>query len=424
MVEVEIISHSLTFGGRGAELVVVHDVTERNLVEKALRESEERYRELIQGVKDYAIFMLSPSGQVVSWNQGAERIKGYKAGEIIGSHFSRFYSAEDVESGAPERHLQQAISDGRHEQQGWRVRKDGSRFWADVVFTAVRDQKGELRGISKITRDITERKEAHEALKRAEHKYRQIFDEAVIGIFQSSPDGQYLTVNPALARMLGYDSPENLSASITDIGSQLYVDPARRREFQELLEQRGVVHAFEVQLYRKDGSKVWLSATCRAIREGGVTVRYEGMNEDITERKLMEDQLRQAHKMEAVGRLAGGIAHDFNNMLGVITGYNDLLQLQLPTDHPLQKYAQAIAKAGRSAAVLTRQLLGFSRKQVISPVLLDINNAVAKMENMLGRLIGEHIQVTFKHEAEAGLVIIDPGQVEQIVMNLALNAAR
>ena len=212
MVEVEIISHSLTFGGRGAELVVVHDVTERNLVEKALRESEERYRELIQGVKDYAIFMLSPSGQVVSWNQGAERIKGYKAGEIIGSHFSRFYSAEDVESGAPERHLQQAISDGRHEQQGWRVRKDGSRFWADVVFTAVRDQKGELRGISKITRDITERKEAHEALKRAEHKYRQIFDEAVIGIFQSSPDGQYLTVNPALARMLGYDSPENLSA--------------------------------------------------------------------------------------------------------------------------------------------------------------------------------------------------------------------
>ncbi len=422
LVDVEITSHTLIFGGRNAELVVVHDVTDRNLIEQALRESEERYRELIQGVKDYAIFMLSPSGHVVSWNQGAERIKGYKAGEIIGSHFSRFYPPEDVQSGAPERALQRAASDGRYEEEGWRIRKDGSCFLAHMVLTTVRDPKGELHGFSKITRDVTERKQADEALKQAEHKYRRIFENAVIGIFQSSPEGRYLTANPAIARMLGYDSPADLMSGITDIGRQLYVDPERRRKFQELLEKEDVVQNFEVQVYRKDGSKMWFSATGRAIRRDGVIVRYEGMNQDITERKLLEDQLRQAQKMEAVGRLAGGIAHDFNNMLGVITGYGELLQLKLSAGDPLQRYAHAIGKAGHSAAALTRQLLGFSRKQVINPVVLDLNAIVSQMEEMLCRLIGEDVQVTFKPRMESGLVKIDPGQVEQILMNLAVNA--
>ncbi len=422
LVDVEITSHTLIFGGRNAELVVVHDVTDRNLIEQALRESEERYRELIQGVKDYAIFMLSPSGHVVSWNQGAERIKGYKAGQIIGSHFSHFYPPEDVQSGAPERALQRAASGGRYEEEGWRVRKDGSCFLAHMVLTAVRGPKGELHGFSKITRDITERKQADEGLKQAEHKYRRIFEDAVIGIFQSSPEGRYLTANPAMARMLGYDSPADLMSSITDIGRQLYVDPERRRKFQELLEKDDVVQNFEVQVYRKDGSKMWFSATGRAIRRDGVIVRYEGMNQDITERKLLEDQLRQAQKMEAVGRLAGGIAHDFNNMLGVITGYGDLLQLKLSPEDPLQRYAQAIGKAGHSAAALTRQLLGFSRKQVIDPVVLDLNVTVGEMDLMLRRLIGEDIEVTFIPGIDSALVKIDPGQVEQILMNLAVNA--
>jgi PAS domain S-box-containing protein len=549
LIDVEIRSHPIIFCEKDAELVVAHEVTDRDRVEQALRESEERYRALIHGVKDYAIFMLSPGGYVVNWNQGAERIKGYNASEIIGSHISRFYRPEDVRGQVPWRSLRLAAEQGRSEQVGWRVRKDGSCFWADVVITAVRDHQGELRGFCKITRDITERREADEALRLAEQKYRHIFegsilgvfqstpdgrllsvnsamarmcgyespglmiasvvdirsqfyadpsrrdeferllqqhglvehfdiqvyrkdgakiwlsvnaravrlgsrvthyegtleeiserkllqeqlgeveqkyrgivDNANFGVFQSTPDGRYLTVNPALARMLGYGSIEELNANLTSIPDQLYVDPQRRHEFKRLLEEHGTVQHFELQAYRKDGTKMWIAASVRAVRRNGVITHYEGINEDITQYKLLEDQLRQAQKMEAVGRLAGGIAHDFNNALAVITGYSDLLQLHLLPGDPLRPYAEEVGKAGRRAASLTRQLLGFSRKQVIHPVVLDLNTVIGEMEQMIRRLIGDDIQVAFKREPRLGKVKLDPGQLEQILLNLAVNA--
>jgi PAS domain S-box-containing protein len=549
LIDVEIRSHPITFCEKEAELVVGHEVVDRDRVEQALRESEERYSDLLHGVKDYAIFMLSPGGYVVNWNQGAERIKGYKASEIIGSHLSCFYTPEDVRGAVPWRALLVAAEQGRHEETGWRVRKDGSRFWADAVVTAVRDHQGELRGFCKITRDITERKEADEALRLAEQKYRHIFEEAILGIFQSTPegrllsvnpamarmcgyespglmiasvvdirsqfyadpsrrdeierllqqhklvehfeiqvhrkdgakiwlsvnaravriggrithyegtleeitdrkllqeqlveaeqkyrsivdnanfgvfqstpDGRYLTVNPALATMLGYSSIEDLYASLTSIPDQLYVDPERRQEFKRLLEEHGAVQHFELQAYRKDRSKMWIAANVRAVRQNGVITHYEGINEDITQYKLLQDQFRQAQKMEAVGRLAGGIAHDFNNSLAVITGYSDLLQLHLSPGDPLRAYAEEVGKAGRRAASLTRQLLGFSRKQVIHPVVLDLNTVIGEMEQMIRRLIGDDIQVAFKREPQLGRVKFDPGQLEQILMNLAVNA--
>jgi two-component system cell cycle sensor histidine kinase/response regulator CckA len=232
-------------------------------------------------------------------------------------------------------------------------------------------------------------------LQQAEQKYRGIVEDAIVGIFQSTPDGRYLTVNPAMASMLGYESPDDLMASITDIPGQLYVDPEDRQGFLRVMDENGIVQNYEMQAYRKDGSKMWISASARAIRENGVVVRYEGMNEDITERRLLGDQLRQAQKMEAVGRLAGGVAHDFNNALAVITGYSDLLKASLPEDGPQHKQADEIAKAGRRAAVLTRQLLAFSRKQVIQPVVLDLNAVIGELEKMLCRLIGEDVEITF-----------------------------
>jgi PAS domain S-box-containing protein len=549
LIDVEITSHPLIFRATQAELVVAHDVTEQHRLEQSLRESEELYRQFIQSVKDYAIFMLDADGCVVNWNEGAARIKGYKAEEIIGCHIARFYTAEDIQAKIPQRALQLAMENGRDEGEGWRLRKDGSRFWANVVITANRDPNGQLRGFSKITRDTTERMRANEALSVAERKYRQIFEEAIVGIFQSTPDGKLLNVNPAMARMFGYKSPGQMMASVADIGTQLYVDPTRRDEFKRLLQERdvvqhfdcqtyrrdgkkiwisvnarvvrvdgaavrydgtfedinerkllevqlgeaeqkyrsivdnaifgvfqsspegryitvnpamaqmlgyespedlmtgvadisqqlyvdphrrdelqvlmekeGLVQHFEFRAYRKNGSKMWLSASIRAIRRDGVIAYYEGINEDITEYKLMEDQLRQAQKMEAVGRLAGGVAHDFNNALAVITGYSDLLQLHLSPSDPLRQHAVEVGKAGRRASALTRQLLGFSRKQVINPVILDLNSATAEMEQMLRRLIGEDIQVIFKRGPNLGRVKLDPGQVEQILMNLAVNA--
>ena len=164
--------------------------------------------------------------------------------------------------------------------------------------------------------DVTERRRAEEALRQAEQKYRQIFEQAIVGIYQSTPQGRFLSVNPAMATMLGYDSPEDLLASITDIQQQLYVDPRRREEFKRLLEEEGMAQHFECEFRRKDGSHMWIATNVRAIRENGRVVRYEGTQEDISERKLLEGQLQQAQKMEAVGLLAGGVAHDFNNALG------------------------------------------------------------------------------------------------------------
>jgi PAS domain S-box-containing protein len=262
---------------------------------------------------------------------------------------------------------------------------------------------------------------ANLALEESEKKYRAIFEEALIGIFQTGPDGHYINANPAMAAMLGYDSPEELFVSVTDIAQQLYVDPQRRQELTRLLERNGVVRNFECQLYRKDRRKIWVAANLRAVRKDGVVV-YEGTNQDITERKQLEAQLLQAQKMEAVGRLAGGVAHDFNNAIGVIVGYSALLQECLPPNDTSQRYAEEIGKAGHRAAALTRQLLAFSRKQIIQPTILDLNAVVAETEKMLCRLIGEDIEMVFVPSSDLGRVKADLGQIGQILMNLAVNA--
>jgi PAS domain S-box-containing protein len=300
-------------------------------------------------------------------------------------------------------------------------RKDRSKMWLWTNARAVREHQTIVRYVGTLE-DITDRKLMEAQLGQAQQDYRDIVENAVVGIFQSSPEGQYLSVNPAMAHMLGYDSPQELVASITDLGQQLYVDGKRRQELQGVLSEHGVAKNFECQTYRKDGSKMWLSSNVRVISKDGVVVRYEGMSEDVTQRRLLEDQLRQAQKMEAVGLLAGGVAHDFNNVLGVITGYGDLLQVDLPAGDPSHHYAAEISKAGRRAAVLTRQLLAFSRKQIIQPVVLDLNAATGDLEKMLGRLIGENIDVTFERSPGLGRVKIDLGQIEQILMNLAVNA--
>ncbi len=268
-----------------------------------------------------------------------------------------------------------------------------------------------------------ERTRSQGALRQAEEKYRSIFENAAEGIFQKTPSGQILTANPAMARMLGYESPEELVSTITDIGRQVYVEPQRRSEFIRQLEEEDVVHGFETQLYRRDRSKIWVSLSGRAIRDAnGTLLSCEGNMEDITERKRLEEQFRQSQKMEAVGQLAGGIAHDFNNLLTVITGYSELLLGQLESADPMRKDLETIGKAGERAAQLTRQLLAFSRKQVLQPAVLDLNVLVENLNKMLRRMIGEDIDLVTVLAPDLGPVKVDPGQVEQIIMNVAVNA--
>jgi len=277
-----------------------------------------------------------------------------------------------------------------------------------------------------LNRMESEKTSAQLALQQSEQllgqRYRDMFEEALVGMFQSTPDGRFLTVNPAMAQMFGYDSPEDMMAHVTDIPGQLYVDPQRRQEFKSLMQQKGAIHNFECQLYRKDGAKMWITANIRSVAENGQIVRYEGTNSDITERKLLEEQLLQSQKMEAVGRLAGGVAHDFNNAIGVIVGYSALLKERLPDDPKASHYTEQITKAGNRAASLTRQLLAFSRKQVIQPAVLDLNAIVSDTEKMLSRLIGEDIKMTVVLAPGLGKIKADRGQLEQVLMNLAVNA--
>ncbi|MGB8582579.1 MAG: ATP-binding protein [Candidatus Sulfotelmatobacter sp.] len=258
--------------------------------------------------------------------------------------------------------------------------------------------------------------------KLLEQRYRTMFEEAIVGIFQSTPEGRFLSVNPAMALMLGYASPAEMMAAVTDIPNQLYVDRKRSDEFKSLIEQQGAVQNFEIQMYRKDGTQMWMSSNIRAAYEDGAIVRYEGTNSDITERKLLQGQLAQAQKMEAVGRLAGGVAHDFNNAIGVIVGYSALLKDRVPTDEKALQYTEQISKAGHRAASLTRQLLAFSRKQVIQPIVLDLNTVVSDTEKMLRRLIGEDIKMMVSLGRDLRRIKADRGQLEQILMNLAVNA--
>jgi two-component system cell cycle sensor histidine kinase/response regulator CckA len=255
-----------------------------------------------------------------------------------------------------------------------------------------------------------------------ERRYRTLFEQAIVGVFQSTPQGRFLDANPAMAQMFGYASPAEMMASINDIANQIYVDPCRRQEFVGVMEQNGAVQNFEYQVYRKDGSTLWVSANVRAVYEEGRIVRYEGTNSDITQRRLLQEQLAQSQKMEAVGRLAGGVAHDFNNAIGVITGYSALLNEHVGDDDKALIYTQQITKAGHRAASLTRQLLAFSRKQLIQPVVLDLNAVVSDIEKMLGRLIGEDVEMTVNLAQDLGHIKADRGQLEQVLMNLAVNA--
>jgi two-component system cell cycle sensor histidine kinase/response regulator CckA len=382
----------------------------------------DRQYQLIFEEAAIGIYQSTPDGRLLSANPAMARMFGFDSSEEMLACITDIHAQLYVDPARRDefkRLMREQHTVRNFELQVYR--KNGSQMWVWTNARTTREGKAFARYVGTLE-DITDRKLLEDRLGQAQQDYRDIVENAVIGVFQSTPEGRYLSANPAMAQMLGYESPQDLIASITDISRQVYVDPLRREELKQVLREQGVAKNVECHAYRKDGSKVWLSTNVRAISEDGVVVRYEGMNEDVTQRKLLEDQLRHAQKMEAVGQLAGGVAHDFNNALSVITGYSDLLQVSLPSGAPSHRYAVEIAKAGHRAAALTRQLLAFSRKQVIQPVVLDLNAATRELEKMLRRLIGENIEITFKRGPGLGRVKMDPGQVEQILMNLAVNS--
>ena len=260
---------------------------------------------------------------------------------------------------------------------------------------------------------------AQEGLRRSESNFRSLVTNSPYGIFRCDPLGTILDANPAFVQMLGYSSEKQLVAhSLGELLHNSQEWTTLGRYFSDLHDFTGLV----AELARQDGSATIVRLSGRAIRENDDTATFELFAEDVTERRELEQQLRQAQKMEAVGRLAGGIAHDFNNLLMVISGYCEFLLEKMNGDPALRGPAQEIAKAAERATSLTRQLLAFSRKQMLTPKILDLNAVVTENIKMLTRMIGEDIDLVMVPGSDLGAVKADPGQVEQVIMNLAVNA--
>jgi PAS domain S-box-containing protein len=262
-----------------------------------------------------------------------------------------------------------------------------------------------------------------ESLRTAEEKYRNIFENAVNGIFQVTPEGKYIAANPALVKMLGYDSAEEFLQNRTYNAKENYADPAMKGQFQDLLRRDDELQSFESEINCKDGKKIWTAEHLKAIRDStGNVIAYEGTVENITEQRKLQRQLQLAQRMESLGTLAGGIAHDFNNLLTVIGGYSTLLMDGVVGNARLHSAADQIHKAGQRATALTRQLLVFSRQQILQGSTVNLNTVITNMMQMLQRLIGEHIDVQTSLAADLRSMKADTGQLEQVVMNLAVNA--
>ncbi|MCX8118582.1 MAG: PAS domain S-box protein [Desulfobacterota bacterium] len=522
--------------------------------EEALKASEERYRTLVE--ESFDGIWIQKGMKIIFANRRLYEMLGYEEGELIGLDHWRVYHP-DYQSLTRERAM--ARLRGESPPSTYEVkflRKDGTSFWGEINAKVI--SYLEEPGIQVWARDIDERKRAEEVLRESEKRYRSLFENAVEGIYRSSIEGRFLEVNPAMARIFGYESPEEMIEEIKDIAAQFYAEPYQRKIFiQALKEGAGKVLGLEYEALRKDGTKIWIRDSARAVfGKDGAMLFLEGFIEDITLRKraeeilrtererfksllenapfgmvligqegtfryinskfvelfgydsqdipdgrtwfrkahpdpdyrrqvistwledsrwlasgekrsrifsvkcqdgtqkivnfmivrldtgehLMtceditelkraeealrqtEEQLRHAQKMEAIGRLAGGIAHDFNNLLTVIKGYAELSCLHLDRDNLLYGNLEEILKASERASTLTRQLLAFSRRQMLEFKVINLNTLLKDLNKMLHRILGEDIELDYHLSEDLGKIKTDPGQMEQVLLNLAVNA--
>ncbi len=392
---------------------------------------DRRYRLLVESITDYAVYMLDPDGIITSWNAGAQRFKGYTAAEIIGHHFSRFYTEEDRAAGLPAKALATAAGEGRFESEGWRLRKDGSRIWTHVIIDPIRNAaNGGLLGYAKITRDLTERRAAEAVLRNTQEQFRRLVESVTdYAIYMLDPQGFVVNWNQGAQRIKGYLPSEIIGQHF----SKFY--PLPDRENGE--PQRGLATAeregrFEKEGWRlrKDGSRFWASVVIDAIRgDDGELLGFAKVTRDISERRKAQQELEtarealfQAQKLEAIGQITGGVAHDFNNLLNVIVGSLDLLQKRLPDDERLRSYVRNALQAAHRGASLTQRMLAFARRQDLDRGAVDLPALAHGMRDLLQRSLGPGISIESRFPSALPNVFTDSVQLESALLNLAVNA--
>jgi PAS domain S-box-containing protein len=384
-----------------------------------------RLKLLIQAVTDYAIYMLDAKGVVTSWNTGAERLKGYSEAEILGKHFSRFFTPEDRAAGKPQRALETARSVGRYEEEGWRIRRDGTRFWALAVLDTIYGADGSVVGFAKITRDLTDRRAAMEALRDSERRFRLLVEGVVdYSLFMIDRQGNIQNWNPGAERTKGYRAEEIVGRNF----SVFYTDEDRAAGLPaKALQTAAETGRYEAEGWRvrKGGTRFWASVVIdRILDEQGNILGFAKITRDITERRQLErakEQLYQAQKLETVGQLTGGVAHDFNNLLTAVLGSLSLI-MQMTTDPRVKRLAETAVRAADRGAKLTSQLLAFARRQTLRPQPSDLNELITVFDALLRRAVGETISVETKLDPKLWVVGVDQAQFQSALMNLVVNA--
>ncbi|MEK1837109.1 MAG: PAS domain S-box protein [Pseudomonas sp.] len=391
---------------------------------------EMRFRLLIDAVVDYAIYMIDPDGIITSWNAGAKRFKGYEEAEILGQHFSRFYTEEDRKAGLPQRALDTAIHEGRFEGEGWRVRKDGTHFWSHVIIDPIRDPSGKLLGFAKITRDLTDRKMAEETLKQSEQQFRLLVQSVTdYAIYMLAPDGRVTNWNLGAQRIKGYRPEEVIGQHF----SMFYTPEDREAdEPQRALEIATREGRFENKAWRvrKDGTRFFAHVVVDPIwGETGTLLGFAKITRDITEvtqaQQALEktrEALFQAQKMQAIGQLSGGIAHDFNNLLTVILGNLEIVRKRAADDPRITRLLDNATQGALRGVSLTQRMLAFARRQELKTESVEIPALIQGITGLMRSSLGPAVSIETRFAPELEPVMADVNQLELAVLNLATNA--
>ena len=391
---------------------------------------EDRYRMLVDAVVDYAIYMLDINGIIRSWNSGAKRIKQYEQQEVLGRHFSLFYTPEDFEAGLPATALAIAGRSGRFEGEGWRVRKDGSRLWASVVIDSIHSSSGTLIGFAKVTRDLTERKAAQEALRDSERQFSLLVQGVTdYALYMLDASGVITTWNAGAQHIKGYEPSEVIGKHFS-----IFFEPqdAKNGVPQRALDTVVIEGRYEGEGWRlrKDGTRFMAHVVIDPIiNEHGVLIGFAKITRDVTEStqaqvalKEAREALFQSQKMEALGQLTGGIAHDFNNLLTVILGSLELAKKRLPVESSIFPLLDNAIAGAQRGATLTQRMLAFSRRQDLSLEPVDVVALIRDMSDLLSRMLGSVIEVETRFPLVLKPVMADLSQLEMALMNLVINA--